>query len=183
MGPTGSVLIIDNEVTRLNSYPLPRIDDLLDQLDQARYFTTLDLISGYWQIRVHKDSVPKTAFITPQGLYKFRVMPFVLTNAPSTFQRLMQQLLTGLNPSQGNAFVSVYINNVLIYSQTMEDHLIHLQVVLQRLASAGLKLKPTKCQFVRQEVEFLGHLLTPKGLKTTPSLHSRGLDNPAMSSR
>ena len=161
-----------NEVTRLDSYPLPWIDDLLDQLDQARYFTTLDLASGYWQIRVHKDSVPKTAFITPQGLYEFRVMPFGLTNAPSTLQRLMQQLLTGLNPSQGNAFVSVYIDDVLIYSQTMEHHLIHLQAVLQRLASAGLKLKPTKCQFVRQEVEFLGHLLTPKGLKTTPRLVS-----------
>ena len=161
-----------NAVTKLDSYPLPRIDDLLDQLAHARYFTTLDLASGYWQIRVHEDSVPKTAFITPQGLYEFRVMPFGLTNAPSTFQRLMQQLLAGLNPSQDTAFVSVYIDDVLIYSHTMEEHLVHLRTVLQRLAEAGLKLKPEKCHFVRQEVEFLGHVITPKGLKTTARLVS-----------
>ena len=161
-----------NAVTKLDSYPLPRIDDLLDQLAHARYFTILDLASGYWQIRVHEDSVPKTAFITPQGLYEFRVMPFGLTNAPSTFQRLMQQLLAGLNPSQDTAFVSVYIDDVLIYLHTMEEHLVHLRTVLQRLAEAGLKLKPEKCHFVRQEVEFLGHVITPKGLKTTARLVS-----------
>ena len=121
-----------NAVTRLDSYPLPRIDDLLNQLVQTRYFTSLDLASGYRQIRVHKDSVPKTAFITPQGLglYEFRVMPFGLTNALSAFQRLMQELLTGLNPPGGNAFVSVYIDDILIYSRTMEDHLAHLRAVL-----------------------------------------------------
>ena len=87
-----------NSVTKLDSYPLPRIDDLLDQLDQSLYFSTLDLASGYWQIRVHRDSVPKTAFITPQGLFEFRVMPFGLTNAPSVFQRLMQRVLMVLIP-------------------------------------------------------------------------------------
>ena len=130
-----------NELTKLDSYPLPRIDDLLDQLDQARYFTSLDLASGYWQIRVHQHSVPKTAFITPQGLYEW-VMPFGLTNAPSAFQRLMQELLTGLNPPDGTAFVSVYIDDILIYSRTMGDHLTHLRLVFQRLEQAGLKLKP-----------------------------------------
>ena len=159
-----------NAVTKLDSYPLPRIDDLLDQLAQTRYFTSLDLASGYWQIRVHQDSVPKTAFITPQGLYEFRVMPFGLTNAPSTFQRLMQELLAGLNPPGGDAFVSVYIDDVLIYSRTMEDHLAHLRAVLGRLQEAGLKLKPAKCRFMCKEVEFLGHCITPMGLKTTPQL-------------
>ena len=159
-----------NAVTKLDSYPLPRIDDLLDQLAQTRYFTSLDLASGYWQIRVHQDSVPKTAFITPQGLYEFRVMPFGLTNAPSTFQRLMQELLAGLNPPGGDAFVSVYIDDVLIYSRTMEDHLAHLRAVLGRLQEAGLKLKPAKCRFMCKEVEFLGHCITPMGLKTTPRL-------------
>ena len=145
-----------NGVTKLDSYPLPRIDDLLDQLDLA---------SGYWWIRVHQDSVPNTAFITPQGLYEFRVMPIGHTNAPSAFQRLVQELLTC---SDGTAFVSVYIYDVLTYSQTMEDHLTHL---LERLEEAGLKLKPSECHFVCKEVEFLGHI-TPEGLKTTPRLVS-----------
>ena len=96
-------------------------------------------------------------------------MPFGLTNAPSTFQRLMQQLLAGLNPSQDTAFVSVYIDDVLI---AMDEHLVQLQTVLQRLAEACLKLKPEKYHFVRQEVEFLGHVIAPKGLKTTARLVS-----------
>jgi hypothetical protein len=145
---------------------LPRIEDLLDQLHQTRYFTSLDLASGYWQIRVHQESIPKTAFITPQGLYEFEVMPFVLTNAPSALQRLMQELLTGLNPPDGSAFVSVY--NILIFS--MEEHLTHLCLVLDRLRLAGLKLKPSKCCFVCREVEFLVYCITPEGLKTTPRL-------------
>ena len=102
-----------NAVTRPDSFPLPRMDDLLGQ---SHYFSTLDLASGYWQIRVHQDSVPKTAFITPQGLFEFRVMPFGLTNAPSIFQRLMQHVLAGLNPTKGPDFVSVYIDDVLIFS-------------------------------------------------------------------
>ena len=159
-----------NSVTRLDSYPLPRIDDLLDQLDQAHYFTTLDLASGYWQIRVQRDSVPKTAFATPHGLFKFRVMPFGLTNAPSVFQRLMQRVLAGLNPIDGPSFVSVYIDDVLVYSRTMEEHLVHLRNVLERLQKAGLKLKPNKCHFVQKEVEYLGHLLTPHGLSTNSRL-------------
>ena len=161
-----------NSATRLDSYPLPRIDDLLDVLGQAQYFTTLDLAAGYWQIPVHQDSIPKTAFITPQGLYEFRVMPFGLTNAPSAFQRLMQGILTELNPPERPSFVSVYIDDVLIYSRTMEDHLDHLRRVLEQLEQAGLKLKPSKCRFVCEEVEFLGHRITPQGLKTTSRLVS-----------
>ena len=138
MGPTGFAWITGgfNAVTRLDSYPLPRIEDLLDQLHQTRYFTSLDLASGYWQIQVHQESIPKTAFITPQGLYEFKVMPFGLTNAPSAFQRLMQGLLTSLNPPDGSAFVSVYTDDILIYSRTMEEHLTHLRLVLDRLRLA-----------------------------------------------
>ena len=104
-----------NSVTKANIFPLPRIDNLLDLLDQP-----LDLASGYWQIRVHPNSQEKTAFITPQGLYEFRVMPFGLCNAPAVFQHLIQQVLQGLNPMDGPDFVSVYIDDVLIFSKTSD---------------------------------------------------------------
>ena len=139
-----------NAVTRADTFPLPRIDNLLDQLGNSCYFSTLDLASGYWQIRVHPDSQEKTAFVTPQGLYEFRVMPFGLTNAPAVFQRLMQRVLMGLNPSDGEDFVAVYIDDVLVFSHTLEEHLEHLRRVIDRLQQAGLKLKPTKCHFVRE---------------------------------
>ena len=159
-----------NSVTKADVFPLPRIDDLLDQLGEAHYFSTLDLAAGYWQIRVHPDSREKTAFITPQGLFEFCVMPFGLTNAPSVFQRLMQRVLAGLNPDEGPDFVTVYLDDILVFSRTMEDHLMHLGQVLERVEQAGLKLKPAKCRFARQEVEYLGHLVTPQGLMTNDRL-------------
>ena len=162
-----------NRVTWKDTFPLPRVDDLLDQVGQSRYFTTLDLASGYWQIRVAPSSREKTAFVTPHGLFQFRVMPFGLTNAPAIFQRLMQKVLKGLNPEDGNHFVSVYIDDILVYSRTLEEHLEHLKLVMQRIERAGLKLKPNKCCFVKEEVEYLGHILTPNGLKTNPRLRSR----------
>ena len=122
----------------------------------SRYFTTLDLASGYCQIRVAPSSREKTAFVTPYGLFQFRVMLFGLTNAPAIFQRLMQAVLMGLNPVGGQQFVSVYIDDVLVFSQTLEEHLVHLRLMIQQLQNAGLKLKPSKCQFVRREIEYLG---------------------------
>ena len=159
-----------NTVTKADTYPQPRIDDLLDQLGQCQFLSTLDLASGYWQIRVSPASREKTAFVTPQGLYEFLVMPFGLTNAPAVFQRLMQRLLMGLNPASGPDFVAVYIDDVLVFSPTVEEHLTHLQAVIERINGAGLKLKPSKCRFVREEVEYLGHLVTPQGLKTNVRL-------------
>ena len=154
-----------NAVTKADTYPLPRIDDLLDQLGQCHYFTALDLVSGYWQIRMSPRSREKTAFVTPQGLYEFLVMPFGLTNAPSVFQRLMQKLVTGLNPPAGPDFVAVYIDDILVFSPTLELHLARLRTVIERIREAGLKLKPSKCRFICREVEYLGHLITPEGLK------------------
>jgi len=110
-----------NAVTKPDTFPLPCID-LLDQLGGAKYFSTLDLAAGFCQIRMHPQSQEKTAFITPQGLYEFRVMPFGITNAPAVFQQLMQQALTSLNPEEGLDFVSVYIDDILIFSWTLEDH-------------------------------------------------------------
>ena len=112
---------IDYRQPKADRYPLPRIDDLLDQLEKSCYFSTLDLASGYWQIRVHPNSKEKTAFITPQGLYEFQVMPFGLMNAPAVFQRLMQRVLSGLNREDGPAFV--YIDDVLVFSRTWEENL------------------------------------------------------------
>ena len=105
-------------------------------------------------------------------------MPFGLSDAPAVFQRLMQRVLMGLNPEEGQAFVSVYIDDILIYSRTLEEHLCHLRLVLERIQRAGLKLKITKCAFVRQEVEYLGHVLTPDGLKTNPKLAQSVADFP-----
>ena len=108
-----------NSVTKPDSYPLPRIEDLLDQLGQAAYFSSIDLASGFWQIRMHPDSQEKTAFTTQQGLFEFRVMPFGLTNAPAVFQHLMQQVVTPLNPSSGPDFISVYLDDILaLWSNT-----------------------------------------------------------------
>ena len=157
-----------NALTTPDSFPLPRIEDLLEQLGDSKYFSTIDLASGFWQIPMHPSSQPKAVFVVPQGLFEFRVMPFVLTNAPGVFQRLMQRVLSGLNPTDGSRFVSVYLDDVLVFSKTLEDHLDHLRIVIQRLVEAGLKLKPAKCHFAREELEYLGHVITREGLKTNP---------------
>ena len=159
-----------NEVTKADGFPLPRVDDLLDQLGHSRYFSTLDLAAGFWQIRMHPDSKEKTAFATPQGLFEFQVMPFGLMNSPAVFQRLMQQVLAGLNPAEGPEFVSVYIDNILIFSANLEDHIGYLKLVLERITQVNLKLKPSKCHFIRKEVEYLGHVITPEGLRTNQKL-------------
>ena len=122
-----------NSVTQPDVFPMPRIDDMLDQLGKLKYFSTLDLASGYWQIRIDPDSQEKTAFVTPQRLYEFLVMPIGLMNTPATFQRMMQKLLTGLNPANGPDFVSVYVDDVLIVSETLEEHVHHIQLVLDKL--------------------------------------------------
>ena len=159
-----------NAVTKADTFPLPRIDDLLDQLSKAKYFSTLDLASGFWQIRMEPHSQEKTAFVTPQGLFEFRVMPFGLTNAPAVFQRLMQQVLAGLNPEDGKEFVTAYIDDILVFSPTLPEHTEHLQKVISRLKEVNLKLNPAKCKFVRKEVDYLGHVITAGGLKPNPRL-------------
>ena len=121
-------------MTKADTFPLPCIDDLLDQLNRAKYFSTLDLAAGNWQVKVHPQSREKTAFVTHQGLYQFNVMPFGLRTAPAVFQRLMQRVLAGLNPENGVPFNSVYIDDILVFSETFEDHLLHL------LSNASLPL-------------------------------------------
>ena len=123
-----------NEVTIKDSYPLPRIDELIDTIGAAKWFTTMDLASGYWQVRVKEKDRPKTAFVTRYGLYEFNVMPFGLTNAPATFQRVMDQVLGRIN----GQFALVYIDDINVFSGTFEEHLTHLREVFQRIRRAGL---------------------------------------------
>ena len=155
-----------NAVTKPDTFPLPRINDLLDQLGKSKYFTTIDLASGFWHIKMHPHSKEKTAFVTPQGLFHLNVMPFGLTNVPALFQRLMQQVVMCLNPDESPPFTSVYPDHVLVFSETLSDHLEHLRCVIKRIKEVGLKLKATKCHFARAELEYLGHLITLDGIKT-----------------
>ena len=118
-----------NDLTKKDAHPLPRIDDTLDALGRAQWFTTLDLASGYWQVESAEADREKTAFATPDGLYQFRVMPFGLFNAPGTFQGLMEHVLQGLHWST----CLVYLDDIVIYSRTIEEHLARLAEVFTRL--------------------------------------------------
>jgi hypothetical protein len=131
-----------NDVTKKDSYPLPRIDDSLDQLSGARWFSTLDLQSGYWQVKMAPKDKEKTAFITSQGLFEFSVMPFGLACAPATFERLMERILKGLKWKT----CLVYLDDVIIHGTDFEQSLQRLSDVFGRLRSAGLKVNPKKRQ-------------------------------------
>ena len=154
-----------NAVSRKDVYPLPRIEDILSTLGEANYFSTLDLASGYWQIEMEESSRPKTAFATHQGLFEFTRMPFGLCNAPATFQRLMQVILAGLEWK----CCFVYLDDILVASRTFEEHLAHLVEVFSRLRKAGLRLKPKKCAFLRDEVAYLGHIISQEGIRPDPA--------------
>ena len=132
-------------MTRKDSYPLPRVDDLLDSLSDAQWFSTLDLRSGYWQVEVDPRDREKTTFSTPRGLFQFRVMPFGLCNAPSTFQQLMELVLAGLSWEVSWEVCLAYLDDVVVFGRTWEEHLQRLKMVLMRLKEAHLKLHPKKC--------------------------------------
>ncbi|GJV51389.1 putative reverse transcriptase domain-containing protein [Tanacetum coccineum] len=140
-----------NKLTVKNRYPLPRIDDLFDQLQGSRFFSKIDLRSGYHQLRVHEDDIPKTAFRTRYGHFEFTVMPFGLTNAPAVFMDLMNRVCKPYL----DKFVIVFIDDILIYSKTKEDHEVHLGLVLELLRKEKLYAKFSKCEFWLQEVHFL----------------------------
>ena len=154
-----------NDITVKDAYPIPRIDETLDSLGGALFFTTLDLASGYWQLLMAEKDRAKTAFSSNGGHFEFKVMPFGLTNAPATFQRLMDVVLRGLTLDS----CLVYLDDVLVHSRTFEEHLCHLRAVFERLRKAGLKLRTEKCQFVRSEVPYLGHIVSAEGIATDPT--------------
>ena len=131
----------------MDVYPLPRIDESLDLLSECHYFSTLDLASGYWQVEMSKDSQEKTAFVTSSSLYEFTIMPFGLCNAPAIFQRLMENVLSGVVREK----CSIYLDDILVMGSTFQEHLDNLWVVLTHLLEAGLKQKLTKCKFVHKK--------------------------------
>ena len=153
-----------NKVTIRNQYPLPRIDDLFDQLQGAKVFSKIDLRSGYHQLRVHDDDVPKTAFRTRYGHFEFLVMPFGLTNAPAAFMDLMNRIFRPYL----DQFVIVFIDDILIYSGSEEEHAEHLRIVLQILREHRLYAKLSKCQFWLDSVTFLGHIVSAEGVSVDP---------------
>ncbi|MCP3663135.1 MAG: DDE-type integrase/transposase/recombinase, partial [Gammaproteobacteria bacterium] len=154
-----------NQVIKHDSWPLPRVDDILDQLGKAKYFSTLDLASGYWQIELDEKDREKTAFVCSAGLFEFNVLPFGLASAPAAFQRLMETTLAGLQWKS----VLIYIDDLIVYSETIEQHLKDLEEVFIRLKKAKLKLKPKKCEFGKAEVGFLGHVISAEGVKPDPA--------------
>lgn len=153
-----------NHLTKKDSFPLPRIDDTLDSLHGAKWFSTMDLQSGYWQVEMHPDDKEKTAFTTGRGLYQFNVMPFGLTNAPATFERLMSAVLNGL--PWGTCLV--YLDDLIVYGETVADNVQKLRQVFNCLRAANLKLAPAKCKLLKKETEFLGHVVSDKGIKAAP---------------
>ena len=153
-----------NDCTVKDAYPLPRVDDCIDSLSGAKFFSSLDLNSGYWQVGMKPEDKEKTAFATTMGLYQFTVMSFGLANAPSTFERLMENVLRGLQWEE----CLLYMDDIIVPSRTIEQGLERLEHIFQRLKMANLKLKPSKCSLFQTQVNFLGHIVSESGIATNP---------------
>jgi hypothetical protein len=153
-----------NEVTIKNKYPLSRIDLLFDQLARAKVFSKIDLRSGYHQIKIRPEDIPKTAFTTRYGLYEYLVMSFGLTNALAHFMYLMNSIFM----PELDKFVIVFIDDILVYSKNKEEHAEHLRIVLSRLREHQFYAKFSKCEFWLNEVPFLGHVLSVEGVVVDP---------------
>ena len=153
-----------NKQTIRDRYPLPHIDDLLDRLGKAKHFLTLDLASGYHQIAVKEQDIPKTAFWTQRGQFEFLVMLFGVANAPATFQRMMNSLFK----EELDAFVLVYLDDILVFSQTLEDHIRHIRTALQKMRDAKFFARLHKCSFFQEKVEYLGFDVSRDGVQPSP---------------
>ena len=154
-----------NEKTIDDRYPIPNIEDILDKLGKCNYFTTLDLASGFHQIEMNKNSIQKTAFNVENGHYEYLRMPFGLKNAPATFQRVMDHVLRDLQ----NKICLVYMDDIIIFSTSLQEHISNLKQVFQKLRDLKLKIQLDKSEFLKQNVEFLGHVITPQGIKPNPN--------------
>ena len=156
-----------NEQTVKDVYPLPRIDDSLNDLAHCRYFTTLDMGSAFWQVSLSEEDQIKTAFATHSGLFQWTRMPFGLCNATATFQRLMNMILKSEDSQLGN-IVLCYVDDILIATKTVDQHLERLSSVFQKLAKAGLKLKPKKCVIMSKSIKYLGRIIDQDGCRPDP---------------
>ena len=153
-----------NAVTKKDAFPLPRIQDCLDSVSGARFFSTLDITSAYNQVPVQDSDIPKTAFVTKYGLFEYTKMPFGLCNAPATFQRVIELALSGFQ------WVSclIYLDDIIVFSQTVPENIHRLEGIFQCLRNSGLKLKPEKCELLKKQVTFLGHVVSDKGIQPNP---------------
>ena len=150
-----------NEVTVSDAFPLPRIDDLIDRVGKAKFLTKIDLSKGYWQVPLDEEAVPISAFVTPFAHFQWKYMPFCLRNAPTTFQSLVQRVLVGLDE-----FTAAYLDDILIFSNSLQEHICHIKEVLKRIRQAGLTIKTSKCDFATAEVDFLGHTMISAWVKS-----------------
>ena len=149
-----------NQITKKNSYYLPLIDDILALLGKAKFFTSLDLKSGYWQVAIDERDKEKTAFACHKGLFELNVMPFDLSNAPAVFQELMSVVLQGCYD-----FATAYLDDIMVFSSTLEEHLEHLTIIFGKLRQHNLKLKLKKCSFLQLETNYLGFVISEEGIK------------------
>ncbi|GKF10432.1 putative reverse transcriptase domain-containing protein, partial [Tanacetum coccineum] len=154
-----------NKLTVKNRYPLPRIDNLFDQLQGSSVYSKIDLRSGYHQLRIREEDIPITAFRTRYSHYEFQVMPFGLTNAPALFMDLMNRVCKPYL----DKFVIIFINDILIYSKNKEEHERHLKIILELLKNEQLYAKFSKCDFWLKSVQFLGHVINNKGVHVDPA--------------
>ena len=143
--------------------PLPKIDKMYAALHGAKIFTTLDLRSSYYHINLNEESKTKTAFVTPFGKYELNAVPFGLAQVPAYFQQLISMVLQNFRD-----FVMAYLDDIIIFSRTPEEHLKHIEIIFQKLKAAGLKLKESKCDFFKSEIHYLGHLISDKGIQPLP---------------
>jgi len=153
-----------NKATVQDAFPLPNISDSLDCLSGSQWFSTLDMASGYWQVGMDPSTKYKSAFVTSNGLYEWNVLPFGLSTAPGTFERLMTLVLKGLQFK----ICLCYLDDIIVFANSFEEHLRRLEEVFMRIESAGLKLKPTKCELFKKETTYLGHVVGEDGVKTDP---------------